>query len=120
MEPRHGNISTSNQGSRNFDHRIDGPIMTIRTAVNNALLALGWIVTLVGCLMTAGALAGLYLLLVVGASAGAPLFLDVVVPPLQGAALHLAAGMLLAIAPFTLRWAHRRWHFNPSSSAGDL
>jgi hypothetical protein len=94
--------------------------MTIRTVVNNVLLALGWIVTLVGCLVIAGALAGLYMLLVAGASAGAPLFLDVVVPPLQGAALHLATGVLLAIAPFTLRWAHRRWQMNPSSSAGDL
>jgi hypothetical protein len=77
--------------------------------VNAGVRALGWVVTLVGCVVVAGALTGLYMLLIRGASPGQPIFFDAVVPPLGGAALHLANGMVLMIAPFVFRWAVRWW-----------
>jgi hypothetical protein len=82
---------------------------SIKSAVNVGALALGWVVTLVGCIVIAGALTGLYMLLVRGASPGQPVFLDAVVPPLGGAVLHLVNGVVLTIAPFILRWAIRHW-----------
>jgi hypothetical protein len=83
--------------------------ISIKAVMNAGVLALGWIVTLVGCIVIAGALTGLYMLLVRGASPGQPVFLDAVVPPLGGAVLHLANGVVLTVAPFILRWAIRRW-----------
>jgi hypothetical protein len=93
----------------NFTVRKPFVSASIKSAVNVGVLALGWVVTLVGCIVIAGALTGLYMLLVKGASPGEPVFLDAVVPPLGGAVLHLANGVVLTIAPFILRWAIRRW-----------
>jgi hypothetical protein len=83
--------------------------ISIKSVMNVGVLALGWIVTLVGCIVITGALTGLYMLLVRGAPPGQPVFLDVVVPPLGGAVLHLANGVVLTVAPFILRWAIRHW-----------
>lgn len=74
-----------------------------------SLRILGWMVTLVGCIVIVGALAGLYMLLIKGASPGEPAFFDAVVPPLGGALVHLANGAALTGAPFAVRWGFRRW-----------
>lgn len=72
-------------------------------------LALGWLVTIVGCIVILGALTALYFLLVRGVPPGQVMFQDFEAPPLSGVLLHLANGVVLAVIPFTLRWAFRRW-----------
>lgn len=81
----------------------------LNSAVKAGVRALGWVVTLLGCIVVAGALTALYMLLIKGAAPGQPIFLDAVVPRLGGAALHLANGLVLITAPFVFRWAIRRW-----------
>jgi hypothetical protein len=82
------------------------------------VLALGWIVSLAGCLATLGALTALYFLLVRGVPPGQPIFLDVLAPTLEGAVLHLANGIALTSAPFILRWAIGRWCLRARASHG--
>ena len=89
----------------------------MKSAVSVPLRLLGWTVTLVGCIVIVGALIGLYMLLMKGASPGEPVFLDAVVPPLQGALLHLANGVVLTCVPFILRWGYRRWRRHGSNAS---
>jgi hypothetical protein len=91
----------------------------LKAVVNIGVLALGWVVTLVGCIVVAGALTGLYMLLVMGASPGQPVFLDAVVPPLRGAVLHLANGIALISVPFIVRWVIRQWRQSRSSGSSE-
>lgn len=84
----------------------------MRSTVAVLLRVLGWAVTLLGCIVIVGALTGLYMLLIRGTAPGEPVFLDAVVPPLRGALLHLANGVVLTCAPFTVRWGFRRWRRN--------
>lgn len=86
----------------------------MKLAVAVLLRVLGWAVTLLGCIVIVGALTGLYMLLIKGASPGEPVFLDAVVPPLGGALLHLANGVVLTCAPFIVRWGFWRWRRNSS------
>ena len=88
----------------------------MKAAVAVALRVLGWAVTLVGCIIIIGALTGLYMLLVKGAAPGERVFLDAEVPPLRGALLHLANGLVLTFAPFILRGGFRRWRHRPSNN----
>jgi hypothetical protein len=84
--------------------------LSSRFNIANVLgLAFCWIVSLLGCLVIAGALIALYFLLVKQVHPGEPLFFDVLVPPLQGALIHLANGIVLAAAPPFARLAFRRW-----------
>jgi hypothetical protein len=85
-----------------------------KTAADRVALTLGWIVTLIGCVVIAGALTALYFLLVEGVPPGQPALFDAVVPPMRGAVLHLANGVVLTIAPFILRWAIRCWRASRS------
>lgn len=84
----------------------------MKSAVALLLSVLGWAVTLLGCIVIVGALTGLYMLFISGAAPGEPVFLDAVVPPLRGALLHLANGVVLTCAPFVVRWGFRRWRRN--------
>ena len=79
--------------------------------------ALGWLVTIVGCIIILGALASLYFLLVKGIPPGQMMFRDFMAPPLSGVLLHLTNGAVLAVIPFTLRWSFRRWVRSPASGA---
>jgi hypothetical protein len=91
----------------------------IKTLANVGVLALGWLATLLGCLIIAGALSALFFLLVRGVSPGQPMFLDVSAPTVGGALLHLANGITLTSAPFLLRWAIRRWRQSRPRGTGD-
>lgn len=86
--------------------------LNINTLVNRGALALCWVVTLIGCIVIAGATVALYFLFVKGAPPGQPMFLDAVVPPVRGAALHLANGIALTVGALGLRWAIRRRRFS--------
>jgi len=94
-------------------------VVLTKSVANAGVLALGWIVSAVGCLVIVGALTALYFLLVKGVPPGQPIFLDVLAPPLQGAVLHLANGIALTFAPFILRWAIRRWRLSRTGAASD-
>jgi hypothetical protein len=80
------------------------------------VLALGWIVGLVGCIAALGALIALYFLLLLGVSPGQPMLFDTQAPPLAGALLHLVNGLALIAVPFVLRFAMRR--FGKSRAGG--
>ena len=87
----------------------------IRSIALIVALALGWLVTIMGCIVILGALTALYFLLVKGVPPGQVMFQDVVAPPLPGVLLHLTNGVVLAVIPLSLRWAFRRWFRSPTS-----
>jgi hypothetical protein len=84
--------------------------LSTRINMANALvLALCWVAFLIGCLVIAGASIALYFLLIQRLQPGQPMFADVPTPPLQGALIHLANGIILASASLFARWGFRRW-----------
>jgi len=80
----------------------------VKTISNVVATAALWLVAILGCALIADALAVLNMLRT-GASPGDAIFLDTLAPTTKDALLDLGIGVALVAAPFTLRFAIRRW-----------
>jgi hypothetical protein len=94
-------------------------ISRMTRAASVGAVVLGWVVTMAGCVITAGALTAMYFLFVKGVEPGQRMFGDLVAPPVEGVSLHLANGVVLMVAPFIVRRVVRRWRDARVKAPGD-
>jgi hypothetical protein len=81
-------------------------IKVLFTVVANLVI---WGAVIVGCLVTTGSIADLYMILVGGAHPGDVIYLDTLAPTTKDAAQDLLLGLAIISSPFILRGAFRRW-----------